>query len=376
MGTGIQEAARKLRYEFLEKLLDSTGFSKIATAHNADDNAETVLLHLFRGAGVQGLSGIPVYRSDTKVIRPLLFAAREEIEEYALHEGLPFRNDSSNDKDDYTRNLVRHKVLTTVKEQINPSVIQTLSRTAELFRELEVYLSQQARAGLDLAVVSRAPSEVRVSIPRLRSHPALLRQHIVMLIGEDVTRQKLQADHVSAVLGLMDGLTGTWVQLSERHVVFRDRDTLVFKKTDAFRDFRVIVRTDQRYEFSGFRFESSVQDRPSGITLNGSRSEYVDADRIGESELVLRTWRDGDAFVPLGMKTHKKVSDYFVDAKIPLFEKRTYPVLETRNGEIVWLCGQRIDDRFRVTDATRRVLKLEFSRSSEEVHGEVPQSER
>jgi tRNA(Ile)-lysidine synthase len=197
-----------------------------------------------------------------------------------------------------------------------------------------------------------------------------------MLIGEDVTRQKLQADHVSAVLGLMDGLTGTWVQLSERHVVFRDRDTLVFKKTDAFRDFRVIVRTDQRYEFSGFRFESSVQDRPSGITLNGSRSEYVDADRIGESELVLRTWRDGDAFVPLGMKTHKKVSDYFVDAKIPLFEKRTYPVLETRNGEIVWLCGQRIDDRFRVTDATRRVLKLEFSRSSEEVHGEVPQSER
>jgi tRNA(Ile)-lysidine synthase len=137
-----------------------------------------------------------------------------------------------------------------------------------------------------------------------------------------------------------------------------------------------MVKTDQRYEFEGFRFASTLLTHDPGTALNGDGAEYVDADKVEDVELVLRTWRDGDVFVPLGMKTHKKISDFFVDAKIPLFEKRAYPLLETRQGEVVWLCGQRIDDRFKVNGSTRRVLKLEFSRTMQEQDGKVPHSER
>ena len=134
--TGIQEAARNLRYDFFAKLLESSGYDALATAHNADDNAETVLLNLFRGAGVLGLSGIPVARPDTKIIRPLLFARREEIEEYAEAARIPFRTDSSNAGDAYTRNFIRHQVLPLVRDQINPNIVETLHRSSELFREL------------------------------------------------------------------------------------------------------------------------------------------------------------------------------------------------------------------------------------------------
>jgi len=374
--TGIQETARRLRYEFFERLLISTGSTKIATAHNADDNAETVLLNLFRGAGVQGLAGIPVHRRDAGVIRPLLFAPREEIERYALESGITSRNDSSNDKDDYARNLLRHQVLPLVKERVNPSVVQTLRRSSEVFRELEVYLRHQARACLDLVVSARSGREVRVSIPKLRSSPLLLQQYVMLLIGEDLTKRPLLSDHVASALALMDGSTGVWVRLDETHVVTRDRDDLVFLRTRVTGDFSILVRVGQRYEICGFCFSSAVQDRSPDLALDGTQAEYIDADRVGGEEMVLRTWRDGDAFVPLGMSEAKKVSDFFIDAKIPLFDKRSFPILETREGEIVWICGQRIDDRYKVTDGTQRVLRLEFARSPEEPDGEVPHSER
>jgi tRNA(Ile)-lysidine synthase len=217
---------------------------------------------------------------------------------------------------------------------------------------------------------------MRLSIPKLLSAPVVLQQYVVLNVCEDMTRTPPQADQVTAVLGLMDGETGTWVQLGDGHVVYRDREHLVFRRSKAFRDFRIMVRAGQRYELSDFRFASAVMDRSPGLALNGAQAEYVDADRVGEEDLVLRTWKDGDAFVPLGMTEQKKVSDFFIDAKVPLFEKRSFPILETRGGEIVWICGQRIDDRFKVTESTRRVLKLEFARSPEEPDGDVPQSER
>ncbi len=359
---GIQEAARNLRYQFFEKLLLSSGFDKIATAHNADDNAETMLLNLFRGAGVQGLSGIPIYRQDQKIIRPLLWAQRQEIEQYAAEEQITFRTDSSNAKSVYTRNFIRHNVLPPVREHINPAVVQTLQRTSELFRELEAYLSYNARQSLDLVVTARTDEEVHLAIPRLRSNPVLLQQYIVMLAGERATGSKLEYDQVNSILGLTDGLTGSWVSLGGDYVVFRDRDDLVIRKTEPVTEFKFTVQPNHRYEFRKFCFSSELLDDKK-VRMNGTiGAEYVDADRIRDGELILRTWTDGDTFVPLGMKTRKKISDFFVDQKIPLYEKHNFPILETKAGEVVWVCGQRIDDRFKLTHDTKRVLKLEFSR--------------
>jgi tRNA(Ile)-lysidine synthase len=360
---GIQEAARRLRYEFLENLLVSSGFDKIATAHNADDNAETILLNLFRGAGVQGLSGIPICRPDKKIIRPLLFAQRKEIELYAEEEKVPFRTDSSNEKDHYTRNFIRHNILPLVKEQVNPNVVQTLHRSAELFRELEAYLLYNARHSLDLMITRKTEQEVHIAIPRLRSNPTLLQQYIVMLATENFTSKRLDYEQVNAILNLTEGLSGSWVALSREYVVVRDRDDLVIRKTEPVTEFRITVQPNHRYEFSTFRFSSEILPDTRTRSNGGEKAEYIDADRIRSGELVLRSWSDGDWFVPLGMKTRKKISDFFVDAKIPLYEKHHFPILETRDGDVVWVCGQRIDDRFKITEETKRVLKLEFSRS-------------
>ncbi|MBP1648744.1 MAG: tilS, partial [Bacteroidetes bacterium] len=165
-----------------------------------------------------------------------------------------------------------------------------------------------------------------------------------------------------------DGLTGSWVSLSNQYVVFRDRDNLVVRKSEPLADFKFVVQPNHRYEFSKFCFSSQMLD-DNKVRLNGGpKSEFVDADRIAGTELVLRTWSEGDTFVPLGMKTKKKISDFFVDSKIPIYEKRNFPILETKDGEVIWLCGQRLDDRFKLTRDTKRVLKLEFTRLSDPEH--------
>ncbi len=368
---GIQEAARNLRYEFFDKLLMSSGFDKIATAHNADDNAETILLNLFRGAGVHGLSGIPVLREDRKIIRPLLFAERREIEMYQQEEQLPFRVDSSNVKDYYTRNFIRHHVLPPIKEQVNPNVVQTLHRSAELFRELEAFLTYTARQNFDLMVAKRTEEELHLSIPRLRSNPTLMQQYIVMLAGESFTHRSLEYEQVNAILELTEGLTGSWVSLSREYVVFRDRENLVMRKSEPVTEFRITVQPNHRYEFNKFRFASELLEQNSMARAGTHNAEFVDADLMEGKELVLRTWSDGDAFVPLGMKTKKKISDFFVDAKIPIYEKHHVPILETKQGEVVWVCGLRIDDRFKITSDTKHILKLEFSRLAEQTNDKI-----
>jgi tRNA(Ile)-lysidine synthase len=371
-----QEAARRLRYEFFEKLLISSGFDKVATAHNADDNAETILLNLFRGAGVQGLSGIPIYRPDLKIIRPLLFAQRSEIEQYAQEEQLMYRMDSSNEKDHYTRNFIRHNILPPVKENINPAVVQTLHRSAELFRELEAFLTYTARQSFEMMIAKKTDDQLHISIPRLRSNPVLLQQYIIMLAAETFAKRRLDHEQVNAILDLTEGLTGSWVALSKEYVLFRDRENLVIRKTDPVTDFRITVQPNQRYEFGKFMFASQVLEESAGAAAGNSNAEYIDADMIKTGELVLRTWTDGDSFVPLGMKTRKKISDFFVDAKIPIYEKHHIPILETKNGDVVWVCGQRIDDRFKITGDTKRIMKLEFSRSSHKGNEKDSQGQR
>jgi tRNA(Ile)-lysidine synthase len=190
-----------------------------------------------------------------------------------------------------------------------------------------------------------------------------------MHVCETFAGLRLRHDQVSSILSLTEGLTGSWVVVSEQHTVFRDRNSLVFHKGEPLREFRIVVQQNQKYDFRQFRFSSLLLDAvPESLNGNGN-AEYVDADKVRPNDLILRTWQDGDAFVPLGMQMKKKISDFFIDAKIPVYEKRSYPVLETKDGEIIWLCGQRIDDRFKVTDETRRVLKLEFWRASDERHG-------
>ena len=360
-GVGIQEAARDLRYDFLIRLRDSTGAGRIATAHHADDNAETILLHLFRGTGVQGMSGIPVARDG--IIRPLLFAQREEIEEYARSGNIPFRTDSSNAKDGYTRNAVRHRVLPLLKELVSPSVVENINRSGDNFRSLASYVQEETKRVLESCTTGRDAEGLHLSIPCLLARPLLLRQHAILAALEEVGGAPAASERVAAVLELLENETGTVVTLPGGAEALRSRNEVVLRRQAAPGGFSIPIEPGREYTRPGFRFASALVETrgPAG----GRNTEYADAERTGTEGLMLRSWRDGDSFTPLGMSGRKKVSDFFIDEKIPLYEKQRIPLLVTAGGEVVWVCGMRLDDRFKITPATRRVLRLEYSSPSD-----------
>lgn len=353
---GIQETARDLRYAFLRGLKESLGADRIATAHHADDNAETILLHLLRGSGVQGMAGIPVYRKDDGIIRPLLFARREEIEAYAREEGIPFRNDSSNAKDAYTRNAIRHRLVPLLRELIGPSVVDIISRSGENIRAAAAFIDEEVRRARASCLLPGSDGAIRFSIPGLLTLHPFLRRHVLLGSGAE-----LESAHVEAILGLAEGASGGRIQLPGGFEAARDREEIIIRPRRTDEEFSIAVEPGREYRVAEFRFASAFVDRAGQIPGTGRTTEYVDADRIASRPLRLRSWRDGDAFVPLGMSSRKKISDFFVDEKVPVQEKHRVPILATDDGEIVWVCGRRIDDRFKITPSTRRVLKLEFT---------------
>lgn len=357
---GIQEVARDLRYAFLAEVRAALGARVIATAHHADDNAETILLNFLRGAGVRGLGGIPVARQAEGIVRPLLFARREEIELYARDRGIPFRNDSSNATDAYTRNALRHRVIPLLRELIGPSVVETLNRSGEHLRAAAGYIAGETRRALAACLLPGTAGDIRLSVPHLAALAPFLRSQVVLAAVEQV-----QQAHVEDILGLAAGIAGRSVVLPGGREAVRERDAIVIRQREANGEFTLAVEPGREYRIPGFRFASALVEQAGQFPGTDRAIEFVDADRIAARRLTLRSWRDGDAFIPLGMQSRKKVSDFFVDEKVPLREKHRTPILATDDGDIVWICGRRIDDRFKISASTRRVLRLEFSSTSD-----------
>ncbi len=355
-----QEAARKLRYQVFERVRTEVNADAVATAHQADDNAETVLLNALRGTGVRGLAGIPVRREPGAIIRPLLFARRAEINIFAQEQGIPFRLDSSNASTEYRRNYLRQNVIPAIEASREFDFVTSLNRLSRLMRQLDTLLSTEVHHLLPgvLTQDERGGSSLHVS--RLRSKPEYLQEAIVLEVLRRLGAEA-EAHKVHQVLELCDRTTGSQVQLSKDLHVYRNRDRLEFGTPRLEPPLYHEVVLGESYSLEDFRFTLS-EPLPRPATLDSTRSvEFVDARRLG-NRLVLRSWQEGDWFMPLGMSFKKKLSDYFVDEKVPLRQKHRIPILES-NGEIVWICGKRLDDRFKVTEETKDVVRLEFGQT-------------
>lgn len=354
----LQEAARELRYAFFEKLLESNSFDVVATAHHADDNAETVLLNLFRGAGVEGLRGIPMRREDIWVIRPLLFAERKDIEAYAKNNHLHYRTDSSNLDETYARNFVRLRLFPLVKEHLNPNIVSSLNRTANLFSHLAHLLERDVRKQLEKVIQSRGAQEIHLDVKKLERQPLFIQERIILLSINALVDHQVDFIKVQKILDLIHAATGKQIRAFKDLVVYRDRERLIVQTQPQAKNFAYTIQPNRQYELNGFQFSSEFVSKDSLQFQRNPCVEFVDADRVG-SQLTLRPWHKGDWLVPLGMKTRKKMSDFFINQKIPLYQKNRIPILES-GGSIVWVCGVRLDERFKITDSTERVLKLEF----------------
>jgi tRNA(Ile)-lysidine synthase len=365
LGLSKQLAARILRYECFERVRLKIDAGAVATAHHANDNAETVLLNIIRGTGIHGLAGIPPKREPGCIIRPLLFATREEIEAYAAEQGVKYRNDSSNRSLAYRRNELRHNVLPVMQKR-HADIVRTLNHIADTMQDV----NKKMRTVIDktMHAVTRKDSQGRLilNIKKMKLLPEFLWDELFV---EILNRMALEPTEkkVVALHRLCTQPTGRNVELSGNSMACRDRDHIVFKfAADEQPNSRHVV-FGKSYDYKNYLVSISTPENVPAAYTGTNEVEYIDAERLGK-QLVLRPWHTGDWFIPLGMKTKKKLSDYFTDQKVPRYQKSSIPVLES-DGTIVWICGRRLDDRFKLTDKTQTAIRLTCHSSTKVFHG-------
>ncbi len=359
---GLEEAAREVRYQFYEWALTQTGFKKVALGHQKNDQAETILADFLRGAGMKGLSGIPVKRGP--FIRPLLWASREEILRYANEKGLEFRQDSTNADVGYRRNRIRHELLPYLEEHFNTEIVEHASRMGTVFSEIESYLIAMARESTQDCILLQNQSKIILDIGKFSKYFNIIKKYILRecLTKMGITNSYLTFDMYDALLSLAaKGKKGRKIPVSSTVTVLIDHSGLVIQKNQPTLELRLAVEPERKYTLSDYgvifwtQFSSDPQEFHHFV--RDTTVEWVDWKLLQGKDLFLRPWREGDRFFPLGMRGQKKVSDFLIDKKIPFHERDRILVL-TADGEIVWICGHRLDNRFRVTNATTKSLKL------------------
>jgi tRNA(Ile)-lysidine synthase len=343
----IEMAARDLRYAWFYELLYNHDAQAIAVAHHADDSIETMLMNLVRGTGLKGLTGIQP--RNHKVVRPLLCCNRLELETYLVRFDLDHIEDSTNASVDYQRNKFRNEVLPLLAE-INPSVRQTLYDSLERFEGIWA-IYQQSIDAMKQLIVRNGPGLVKMDIDAIK-----IQEHIPTLMYELLHPYGFGPAVIEQVTGQLDGESGK-VFFSETYRLIKDRKYLLISKIDdnPAQDF-MITEDETVIEFP---FLLKINKQPVTPDFEVSKEItriHVDASRL-TYPLVLRRWKEGDAFFPFGMKQRKKVSDFFIDNKLSLFEKEHSWILVS-NNEIVWIVGQRLDNRFCVTNETKEVIEF------------------
>ena len=347
-----QMAARELRYVWFEKVRTESGYEWIATAHHANDSLETLLLNLARGTGPAGLTGIaPV---NGKLIRPLLFSNRAEVSRYAEENGIRWREDRTNETDDYHRNKIRHHVIPVLAE-LNPSLETTFNASSERLRAGNALLEEYVQKWKMQAVRFDADT---ICIPIRELLESSEPNYRLWIILQDFGFQYSQ---VRSIWSALDGIPGKRF-LSPTHVLLVDRDCLVLKAQSEIPDSAdlIIEGPDATFDWQGEKF--SLSTLQAGTSLHFDRSTIlVDADRL-KFPLTLRRWRQGDVFQPFGMAgKHKKVSDLLIDNKVDLFQKEKTAVLLNGDGEIIWVVGIRADERFRLSDVSKNAIMISLN---------------
>ncbi len=360
----VEDAARRVRYQFLSRVARKNDYSVVMTAHTANDNAETVVMNLMRGAGVSGLAGIPPTRSlvDAALLaRPMLGVERHELVKYAADVELLWHEDASNSSTAHTRNRIRHELIPVLAE-FNPSIVSTLNSTASIMRGLEQYLSHAVGLAIEKVQGGMNEERLELSITQLKHYlPAIQTEVIQRLASKAFDIPPISYGAIERILGLLWKDPGAKADVGAGITALRDRESLLLLNEPPppvpyERKFSLgeSVQTDR------FLLNTEVMDRKKVRFTRNSNIEYVDADKIPE-QLILRSWREGDRFQPLGMVGEKKVSDFLTDIKVSVEKKKE--VLVIADGDtVIWVCGLRLDDRYKVTSLTQTAVRLEVRR--------------
>ena len=347
----IQEAARELRYHWFEELRRKNDYQYILTAHHADDNIETVTMNFFRGSGIKGIRGIEPKHDH--IVRPLLFARRTQLEEFLVASQLEFVVDSSNLKDDYTRNYFRNHVIPLVEKsfpEVNENILSNVSR----FMEVELLYRQ----AIDLhkkKLLELKGNEIHIPVLKLKKVTPL---HSI--VYEIISAYDFTSAQTGEVIALLDSESGKYVQ-SSSHRIIKNRKWLIIAPNEVEKTDIVIIETMGSWQFAIGNLQLEAIETSNLKPQTSNSLACLDADEI-KFPLLLRKWKQGDYFYPLGMAKKKKLSRFFIDQKLSKTEKEKVWVIEM-DKKIVWVVGYRIDDRFKITEKTKTVLKVTTANS-------------
>jgi tRNA(Ile)-lysidine synthase len=341
----VQMAARKLRYDFFDKLRDEYLFDAVLTAHHADDNLETFFINLSRGSGLDGLVGIP--NKNKYVIRPLLLFTRAQILEYASENKLKWREDSSNASLYYQRNHLRHELMPALKT-IYPSIINALQSTQNYLKSSQDLLQNHIKAISNEVIEYSNTSEKHYSVSALKNlNP--LRSYIFPLF------RCYGFTDFDELYNLIDAQTGKQIH-SKTHSLLKDRSVLILTKKSLNKKFYQKIEAENS-TVRIYEYDISLKlENPSELGVSNHNTLFLDADKV-QFPLVLRTWKEGDYFYPSGMSGKKKMSKFFKDQKLSIIEKSKVLLL-CSNDAVIWVLGMRSDARFLADKKTIKLLKI------------------
>lgn len=347
----IQEAARNLRYQWFAQLRQEKGFAFTLTGHHADDNIETLLMNFFRGTGLKGLSGMPAFDSkESFLLRPLLDFRRTDIENFARDNNLLWVKDSSNDSSKYTRNFFRNELLPAIKK-VYPQVENNLLENIQRFKKIRA-LHDTAIDKLKKEFCLIHFNEVRIPVKKL-----LLYAH-TSLIYEIIKDYGFGEKQVDEVLKLANSDSGKFIENAQYQII-KHRAWLIVASKQQRADTIAIESHHPQISFGGGNIELSFISKEKFSLNKASTCAQLDAKHIG-FPLLLRKWKQGDYFYPLGLPKKKKLSRFFIDQKLPKNQKENVWVIEA-NQRIIWVVGMRIDDRFKITTSTKEILQLSLT---------------
>lgn len=345
----IQMAARDMRYQWFAQISQSAGYDVISLAHHQNDTIETILLNLTRGTGIAGLHGI--LPKNGPLVRPLLYMSRDEIQTIIIAEGLNYVEDASNASVKYARNKIRHKVIPLLKE-LNPNLEATFENNLRNFRDLETLLDDKV-AELKKTLLMHHNDEVHISLEEISK---LKPQRLLLFkLLQDYGFTEPVIDNLLTVLNKHAGR----VFESTAYTLLVDRGKIFISPKTGFTVKEVSIGqedvscTYNSYKLTVLHDDSPliIRDNPLAVSVDAALLVYP---------LTLRAWQQGDVFYPLGMKTRQKLSDFFIHIKMPLHQKTITPLLQNGNGDIIWIGGYRLDERYKVRNNTKKVTIFEL----------------
>ena len=336
-----------MRYNWFKELISENGYTYLLTAHHANDNAETLLVNLTRGTGIKGLQGIP--EKQNNIIRPLLFATKKDIKNYAEKNKLKFREDSSNQEVKYKRNFIRHQIIPELKK-LNPTLESTLNTSIRYFQQSAQIVAQFCE------IKFKEMCKEENNLLKINKSLLLKEAQKETLLFEWLHLKNFKASQIEQLANLLieDGSIGKQFE-SPTHELVVDRTDIIVKKKNSeilINKFHINSLTETNH----LPF-TLILEEINKIDFSPNKNEIFITVTDNLFPLTLRKWKIGDKFKPFGMTGFKKISDYFKDQKLTKFEKEDAWILES-NAQIIWVVGYRMDDRFKVTDESIKILRI------------------